>query len=133
MLIYMVIGCPGAGKSWVCNQLVDKYEYIAHDDYKHAEKYLQVILTRKGARPLLIETPFSISKLKDPLETAGHHVVPVFIIEDAATVSARYAARENKPIPQSHLTRQTTYAHRAAEWGAFAGTSTEVLEHLRRG
>ena len=130
--IYLLVGVPGSGKSWVCNQLKDKFEYLAHDDYigmpyaKHASAS-----ARTGTKPVLIETPFSISQLKNPLEVSGNKVIPVFIIESEDVLKDRYYKRDKKLIPTGHLTRMKTYAERAKEWNAFMGTSQEVLEYLK--
>lgn len=136
--IYLVVAVPGSGKSWVCDQLTDLFHYVHHDGYighiKHPEAYVDAILeaTETAKKPLLTEAPFSISKIKDPLEAAGHKVKPVFIIEDPAVLSARYLKREKKPIPKGHLTRMGTYAARAKAWKAFTGTSQEVLDYLKK-
>lgn len=81
--------------------------------------------------PVLAEAPFSINGLKEPLEAAGVEVECVFIIENAGLLSDRYFKRENKSIPQGHLTRQRTFAERAEAWGCFSGTSEECLNYLR--
>jgi predicted kinase len=132
---YMVIGCPGSGKSWVCDQLKNKFDYVHHDAFigMAGDTYVNEIVRRsEGAkRPLLLEAPFSISKIKEPLERAGFQITPVFIQEDPRTIGERYQKRENKEIPRGHLTRQETYRQRADEWKAFKGTSDQVLEHLK--
>jgi hypothetical protein len=131
--VYMVVGCPGAGKSWVCNQLTRQYEYVPHDTYKDSNAYIAAIVRQSkiATKPLLIETPFSISQLKEPLEKHDYRVTPVFIIEDPKTVRDRYRARESKPIPEGHLTRQIIYEARAIEWNAYRGTSAAVLAFLQ--
>lgn len=134
--IYLVVGVPGSGKSWVCEQLRDKFEYVHHDGYighiKQPEVYVDAILqkAKSATKPLLTEAPFSISQIKDPLEAQGFKVIPVFILEDPRIVSERYQKREKKQIPTGHLTRMETYRSRAREWGSFFGTSQQVLEHL---
>lgn len=133
--IYLVCGVPGSGKTYVCEKLRHKFEYIHHDGYIHLQNpqaYLMEILRKANNpdKPLLIEAPFSISRTKDPLEAAGHEVIPVFIIEDPQVLSTRYRNRENKQIPQQHLTRMNTFAQRAHDWKSFRGTSDEVLEYL---
>lgn len=134
-LAYMVVGCPGSGKTWVCSQLVRRYCYVPHDAYiaKTSNQYLEAI--RRAAetttRPLLIETPFSMSQLEEPLTAKGFHVVPVFIQESDKTLKARYLIREGKPIPDAHLARQRTYRERGIARGAFMGTSSDVLMHLQ--
>lgn len=133
--IYMVIGCPGSGKSWVCDQLKELFDYVHHDLYMGmtGDPYVKAIMKRSvdAKKPLLIEAPFSISQIKDPLEQMGFEITPVFIQEDHAVIADRYRQRENKEIPKGHLTRQETYRQRAEAWNAFKGTSNEVLEHLK--
>lgn len=133
--IYMVIGCPGSGKSWVCEQLRELYTYVRHDDYKDIKNYVRAIMQRAATetKALLIETPFSVSQVKDPLEKNGLRVVPVFILEQSEIIRQRYRNREGKAIPEGHITRQATYAERALAWQAFSGTSAKVLEHLIMG
>lgn len=133
--IFMVIGCPGSGKSWVCDQLKDIFDYVHHDLFvgMAGGTYVNEILKRSqnAKRPLLIEAPFSISQIKDPLEQMGFQIEPVFIQEDPGVITERYLKREKKEIPKGHLTRQQTYNSRADEWKAFKGTSSQVLEHLK--
>jgi shikimate kinase len=134
--IYLVVGVPGVGKSWVCEQLKAKFLYLRHDDYigrPERDAYLSAILRASEAleKPVLIEAPFSVSQIKEPLERMRRTVVPVFIVEDRKTLAERYMRRENRPIPQGHLTRQDTYQKRATEGGHFQGTSTQALAYLQ--
>jgi gluconate kinase len=132
--IYLLVGVPGSGKSWVADQVGEKFEYVRNDDFmKQKGGYLTALIDRaqSAIKPILCEAPFSISELKDPLERAGHKVIPVFIIENPWVVAERYAKRENKLIPRGHLTRMETYRQRAEQWDSFKGTSSEVLEHLK--
>lgn len=129
---YLVVGVPCSGKSWVCGQQ-DSYDYIAHDDHIGGDYTAAIIEHAKTAtRPLLVETPFSVSQIVGPLANQGFEVTQVFIIEDEQVLTTRYAEREEKPIPQGHISRQKTYAQRAMQTGSYVGTSTEVADHLRR-
>lgn len=132
----MLVGCPGSGKSWVANQMKQSMDYIPHDNFiKTPSTYLQNILShvknKKNDTPLLIETPFSINQLKEPLKNRGLDVECVFIQENHDTLKNRYETREGKPIPEGHLTRQQTYAERAKESGSFFGSSNQVLDYLK--
>lgn len=134
----MVIGCPGSGKSWVTNQVKDDFNFVHHDLFigMAGETYVKEILKAadadKSNKPMLIEAPFSVNQIKEPLEAQGFKVIPVFIQELPLTIRTRYWQRENKEIPKGHITRQDTYAKRAKEWGSFTGTSQEVMEHLKK-
>lgn len=132
--IYLLVGAPGSGKSWVADQVKHKFIYLPHD--KHPDNYLEhiklnVSLTYFSGADLLIETPFSVSEYTKPLTELGAKVVPVFILETPEVTAKRYLEREGKPIPKGHLTRIQTYTKRAKELKAFSGTSLEVLEHLK--
>lgn len=91
---YMVVGCPGSGKTWVTSQCKDKFCFIHHDLYigMAGDTYVKEILkAAEGAdKPLLIEAPFSISQIKEPLERAGLEIIPVFIQELPLTIRTRY-------------------------------------------
>lgn len=132
--IYLVVGCPGSGKSHVCEQLTKLFDYVRHDLYigKDPGTYLEAIkmVVSTAKRPVLIETPFSVSQIQKPLVAEGFEVIPVFIMEQPEVISARYKNREGKDIPKGHLSRQLTYKARAEELKAFQGTSDEVLNHL---
>lgn len=129
--IFLVVGVPGSGKTWVCARAGDKFEFISHDD--NQPDYVGAILesAKTSSKPLLIEAPFSISQIMDPLVSAGHEVTPLVIIEPAVVVSDRYQARCGKAIPKGHLTRMQTYLGRAAERGWFYGSSDDILARLR--
>ena len=127
-MIYLLVGAPGSGKTWVCEQLKDKFDYLPHDDFPTPKAYIKAIQRLSGfaTKPILIETPFSVSLYTDVLI-----LNPVFIIESEEITKKRYETRESKPIPQGHLSRINTYRQRALELSAFHGTSKEVLEYLK--
>lgn len=134
-MIYMVVGVPGSGKTWVLDKLGDKFDILRHDDFinKNPNSYVNAIVHLSGIskKPIVIEAPFSVSQTIDPLERAGLEVIPVFIVEDEVTLMSRYRAREGRFLPKGHLTRQETYYSRARNGRHFYGTSEEVLKHLK--
>lgn len=146
--IYLLVGAPASGKTWVCDQLDDLFHIIHHDGFallKHPDKQLYVKQIMKEApeaeKPVLIEAPFSVSQTVEPLEKAGYKVEPVYIIEDERTHSRRYLDREKSAGRWSeekwkhlagHVTRTKTYLKRAQEGKSFHGTSAQVLEHMKK-
>ena len=128
--VFLVVGVPGSGKTWVCKQLAHKFAYVPHDDHDERE-YPEVLFAETSeTKPVLGEIPFGLSKIHAELVAKGAHVVPVFILEDESTLKRRYQTREGKPILAGHLSRQKTYRVRASELGAFTGTAAEVLSFL---
>jgi hypothetical protein len=150
--VYMVAGVSGSGKSWVCRQLKDKFNYVPHDicwTHPHARPdkgddpkwgppgsvsiHPDVIseMARYSKRPVLTEVPFAERELKETLERNGHQVIPVFVIEHPAVIAERYEKREGKPATKGVLARASSIIDRAKEWNAFHGTSEEVFKHLK--
>lgn len=150
--IYLVCGVSGSGKSWVCRQLIHKFNYIPHDkcwshptakpseglDPKWGPKgskdlHIPIIaaIAKTSLRPIVTECPFGESLVKRELESKGLKVIPIFVIEEPGIVAKRYQIREGKPLPQAAYTRASSILDRALEWRAFHGTSAQVLEHLK--
>lgn len=134
--IYLVAAVPGTGKTWVCEQLKDSFTHIPHDDYmkEKGNAYMDAAITKAAMsnKPVLIATPFSVSKFTEYIPkkwTPGIKVV--FILETPTLTAERYEKREGKPIPEGHLTRIQTYKERAKELNAFSGTAAQVLEYLK--
>lgn len=133
--IFGIVAVPGSGKTWITKQLGDKFHLCHHDLHlgMAGGAYVEAILeaAETATKPLLIEMPFSMRDIMEPLEQEGFEIEPVFIVEDPDLLSRRYELDRGKPIPKGHLTRMATYAQRAKAMGAFAGTSSQVLEHLK--
>lgn len=132
--IYMLVGVPGSGKTWVADQVKSELDYLPHDDFPNHKVYVSAIkqLATNNPKSVLIETPFSVSDIFTPLTESLFRITPLFIIESLETTTQRYEKREGKAIPPGHLTRINTYLDRAYELDAFVGTSEQVLVHLNR-
>lgn len=128
--LYLLCGVPGSGKTWVCRQLEDAFNWVPHDD--HLDDLIPALVSalRQSDKPLITECPFAERHLREKLEYHGFDVRPVFIVEDPETVRRRYFERERKPIGKASLTRAATILNRAKEWDAPYGTSAEVLKYL---
>lgn len=131
--VYLLCGVSGAGKSWVCKQLTDKFDYVPHDDYigKDSE-YLDKLTEEGNGKAALTECPFGERSLREKIEGRGSKVIPVFVIEHPSVVSSRYRQREKKDLRQAVLTRAETIKDRAKEWKAHSGTSADILEYLKK-
>lgn len=132
-VVCMVCGVPGSGKSWVCEQLTDAFEYVRNDDYFEDEdgRFAAMLALMDSQKPILTDCPFAERVLREHLEYASFTVKPYFIIEPAHVVGARYRKRTGHPLPKSAVTRCASIINRADEWGAPRGTSEQVLQMLR--
>lgn len=132
-VVYVLVGVPGVGKSWVAEQLKDRFAYISHDEYIGGD-YLKAIThaARTASHPVLCETPFSLSLIAVCLSDLGLTMVPVYIVGEESRLKLVWEHRGTLPSArQGHLTRQKTYITRAAQTGAYVGTSTQVVEYLK--
>lgn len=133
--VILVCGVSGSGKTWVCNQLKDKYHYIPNDSYIGSRETYQHALWMNArmddGKKILADNPFGERELKEYLELKGIKVTAYFIIEPPDVCASRYFKREGKPIQKSALTRAITIRDRAIEWGAKLGTSQQILEMLK--
>lgn len=129
--VYVVCGVSGSGKTWVCKQLADKFCYVPHDE--HYSDHVTVMRRKSLSqdKPMITECPFGERLFCGELQQKGLRVTPVFVIEHPDLIASRYHSREKKPISKAAYTRAHTISKRAKEWNAFAGTSQEVLEHLK--
>ncbi len=130
--IYIVAGVPASGKSWVCDQLKDKFLYLRHDDIQDIDKYAAAINVKAKSQDqsILGDCPFAERVLGENLEKYGHKPEFIFISEEPYILHMRYAKR-GKELPKAHITRQASIKERAKEWGCFLGTSSLVLEYLK--
>ena len=132
-MIYIVCGPPASGKSWVCEQLSKSFSYVPHDEYQDTKHYAKELIDAKKSdwpNKILGDCPFAERPLKEALESLGEKAEFYFIVETPEVLSERYKER-GKPIPKGHLTRLNSMPARAKEWGAFHGTSEQVLEKLK--
>lgn len=129
--VYLLVGVPCSGKSWVCDRLDgSKYNVVRHDDHIGGDYVAALTKAAHGDRSVVGETPFSITQIAAPLTKAGIEVKPVFVMAGANELRARYRDRKRNEYANGNLTRQRTYEERAKEYKAFSGSSSEVLEYL---
>lgn len=134
--IYLLVGVPAAGKSWILSRSASNYECLPHDAFikEPTGSYIGTItrVAHVAPKPLLIEAPFSMAQIMEPLLDRGLRVIPIFVFADEPVLRGRYKerGRNEESIICGHLHRQRTFQSRVAEHKAFAGTSQEVLNHL---
>lgn len=138
--IYLICGVPGSGKTWVCNQVADKFHFVPQENFiskdrtiapNHLHREALLTAATKENKPVIGECPFMISIMINELKARGADVRPVFVLEPEHVVKMRYERREVRPIPKQHLTRVATVRQRARQYGIFSGSSDSVLQYLK--
>lgn len=133
MKIYLLCGVPGSGKTWVAEQLESLFTYVRHDHFEKRCDLLEAIgqAIAKGEKNLIVDCPFDERTLRSQVEMYGFEVIPIFIVENLGTISARYQQREGKRPTKNILTRARTIMNKVVEWNAVYGTSEEILKHFK--
>ena len=125
--IYLVCGVPGSGKSWVCEQLSNKYIYVSYD---HVPKKQHIDMMYEAKGPVIHDLPVKVSTFIKRY-SCDFNIVPVFIIESEKTIRSRLKKRGGK-FTKHIRKRMETMERRAAQYGVFVGTSDEVLRYLSK-
>lgn len=126
-IVYFLCGASGSGKSWVANQLLDKYEYISYDG--NSKKDHIILLSTLSPKPKLYDPTFKISTLIKR-HSDIFDIKPVFIYEDLEILKQRLLSRGGE-VTSTLEKRNDTMKKRHAKYGGFIGTSAEVLEFLK--
>jgi dephospho-CoA kinase len=120
-----VAGASGAGKTWVCNQLKDAVEYVAHD--KVDKKNIRPILWN-SKRDLVLYDPTThvssfIKRNSDIFE------IELVVIQETQEVIEKRLIQRGGKLTDS-VKRRISRMRSLAKKAIFTGTSEEVLTFL---
>jgi len=125
--IFMVIGCSGSGKSWVCNQLKDLFTYISYDSTRK-KNHISGLLAYSD-KPKLYDPPIKISTFFKR-NSSRFNIRCVAILESDDVVKSRIEKRGGEWT--DHISkRNKTMRKRAEKYAEFSGTSEQVLDYLK--
>lgn len=125
--VYLVSGVSGSGKSWVCEQLLDKFTYVSYDKNSKS-KHLE-LLKQSSGKPKLYDPPIKISTFIRR-HSDMFNIRPVFIIEEESVIRARLMQRGGV-FTDSATKRISAIRSRSKKYGIFSGTSSQVLAYLQ--
>ena len=128
--IYLLIGAPASGKSWVASQLTDLYSYVSYDS--NPKKLHLDLLRQKHDKPILFDPTFKISTIIRRHSDEFNFVI-IAIQESESVLRDRMSARGGE-WTDTILKRNAEIAKRYQKYGngGLIGTSTEALEFLRQ-
>lgn len=121
MLVYLVCGVAGAGKSWVCERLAHLAVYRPVDKVGHIDPTHAVEIHDRTVK---------VSTTIKRYEKMGIEVYPVFVMGDFLQVKQQLVDRGGK-ITKNLYRRWKRMEHLAEKHSKFTGSSSEVLRHLR--
>lgn len=126
--VYLLCGAAGVGKSWVANQLLDKFHYVSFDGVRKKD-HIDTIRAQPEDKPTLFDPNIKISTIIRR-HAEEFNIIPVFILETEEVVKERIAKRGGEwteYIPK----RMKVMEARNAKYGVFSGTAEEVLRWLK--
>lgn len=130
-MIYILVGVPASGKTWVCNR-IKGMTVVRNDDYMGDRSgYVQAIKeASKGDKPVLCEAPFAASQLIEMLHSINKPIKQVLVTGPIEEIENRYKERKNgQPFRAAFKTNHRRYEEDPDRF-EFSGTSEEVLKWL---
>jgi DNA-binding CsgD family transcriptional regulator len=126
--VYMLIGAPAAGKSWIAKQLLDKFDYISYDDNKK-KKHLDLLRTPSN-KPKLYDPTFKISTIIRRHSDEFNFII--IAIEESEEVLRERINSRNGKWTDTILKRNIQIRKRFEKYGngGMIGTSNDVLNYL---
>ena len=125
--LYLICGAPASGKTWVCNQLMDMFNYISFDNIN--KNYHVYKLLMANDKPLLYDPTIKISTFT---KYYGHlfNIKRVVIIESLDTIQNRMKLRKGKVTKT--INNRIQRMQQLSNGAVFSGTSDQVLEYLKK-
>ena len=127
--VYLLVGAPASGKSWVSSQVLDKFEYISYDGNRKKD-HLD-LLRQPSEKHKLYDPTFKISTIIRRHSDEFNFIL-IAIYETEEILKSRMSSRNGK-WTDTVMKRNEVAKKRHEKYGAggFIGTSDEVLHHLK--
>lgn len=127
--VYLLIGAPSAGKSWVASQVLDKFEYVSYDSNSKNDHL--GLLRAASDKPKLYDPTFKISTIIRRHSNEFNFIL-VSIYEAEEVLKARMTSRGGE-WTDTIMKRNEVVKKRYEKYGVngFIGTSDEVLLYLK--
>jgi hypothetical protein len=125
--LFIIAGCPASGKSWACEQLKDKFNYVPYDGIN---KDLHIYeLLKNNDKPLLFDPTIKVSTF---IKRIGHlfNIRLIVIIESEGVINSRMISRGGKITDT--IKRRIKRMNNLVKKAEFSGTSDQVLEYLKK-
>jgi len=128
--IIVIAGITGSGKSWICNQLRDKFNYIPYDGIPKEQHLLKILeKSRENNKPVLYD-PFRKGSSFYKRYKDFYDVKFLVIVETAEVIWERLKSRGSK-MTLEEVQELVIKNNRNLKHSTFSGTSIEILNYLR--
>lgn len=124
--VIVVAGAPGAGKSWVCNQLKNNISYIEHDKTKRHE-IRSAIWNADGD---VLYDPYSHVSTFIKRNSDLFNIYLYVIVEDIEVIERRLNERGGSMT--SSVKKRIRRMNNLAKNATFSGTSSEIVDKIKQ-
>lgn len=129
-MIYVLVGVPASGKSYVCEKLKDKFVVCEHDKVPSRQLYTAAVSAlAHGGKTVIAEAPFNAQELVSALIARRHTVHQVLVTASLPELEQRYLLRAGKSYPPNFRTNHYRYLA-APHRFLFSGTGDAVVAYL---
>lgn len=135
-VVYFLVGAFGSGKTWIANQLTNKFTVLSHD--KDGIVKAEAVMLSDHAKVYLYESPVHISSF---IKKNQHQfeIRTVVVQEDVDVLKSRIEGRIFNTIPEDRVEKIAEKAHRMKVIAGkadkykvvFSGTSQDCLTYLQ--
>ena len=127
--LLIVFGCSGSGKTWLANQLTDRFHVVHYDETPRAH-LLEVLHSQPTDKPTLLDLPIKISTFIKR-HSSEFDIRCVAVMGDFIRVKQQILGRGGKITPTIYR-RWKQIGKRAEKYAEFTGDSEDVLRYLKK-
>lgn len=124
-VLFLIAGCSGSGKSWVCDKLKNKFNYVSYDNVNKNHHIYELL--KNNSKPILYDPTVKVSTF---IKRYSHlfDIRLIVINEDELTITNRILQRNGKITDA--IKKRIKRMHDLSKNCEFSGTSDQVLNYL---
>ncbi len=129
MRLFILIGAPGIGKTWLCDKLSDHFHVVSSDRFKNKLDDA-VSEALKGDRPVLVDIPFKIKAFIERWRSRIPDAYVAALIEEESVHRQRIESRGGK-FNDTIIKRIKRIDGLSKRYANLIGTSDHLLKRLK--
>jgi hypothetical protein len=128
--IYLLIGAPCSGKTWIIDQVKHFVRCVEHDlSPDNLDDYIWRVQYVSYSGVVVADIPFKGEEFAAQLSKLGLDVHKLYVLVRDGDLKQRYFKRTGK-LPHQYILNTNKSIMEHFQEGEFAGDSTRVLEYL---
>ena len=130
MRLFILIGAPGVGKTWICNKLSKDFNIISSDRLRNGIDAAvdQALL---GEKPVLVDIPFRIKAFIERWRQKVPDAVVIALVEDRETHEQRLKSRGGE-FDATILKRVKRVNSLSKQYANIIGNTDQILNQMEQ-